>query len=271
MALRTNLLVAVLCASAGTAMPTADHTAAGMAPVADHTAHAAAPAASDHAAHAAAPASAADPTAAKPADTATPPHSDMATIPAGAFRPLYDNGEGSVRVASFRLDRNPVTRAQYAAFRSLPAVPAADANRPATNVTQNDAAAYCSARGARLPTETEWEYAAAASTTKGDGRGDAAFRQKLIELYTRKRGLTPAEVGSTFRNAYGVEDMHGLVWEWVAPEAHHHAAGHHDMSCAASARGATDTSDFAAFLRFAFRSGLTPDMRQPNLGFRCAQ
>ena len=264
MALRTNLLVAVLCASAGTVMPTADHSAAGMAPVPGSSATGV-----THMAHhtAAAPAHGSDHTAA----AMTPPPSGMALIPAGAFRPLYDNGEGSVRVASFRLDRYPVTRAQYAAFRNLPAVPAPDANRPATNVTQNDAAAYCSARGARLPTETEWEYAAAASATQGDGRSDASFRQKLIELYTRKRGLTPAEVGSTFRNVYGVEDMHGLVWEWVAPAHHDHAVGRHDMSCAASARGATDTSDFAAFLRFAFRSGLTPDMRQPNLGFRCAQ
>ena len=227
----TSLLTAVLCASAGIVTPVAGQPAAGVAP--------------------------------RPGLVA-----DMVAIPAGSFRPLYDEN-GSVRVGAFRLDRYPVTRAQYAAFRGLASGPAADAAKPVTGITQREAIAYCTARGARLPTETEWEYAAAASRTRRDGRADPAFRQLMLDLAARKRTSEPGKIGSTFRNAYGVYDMHGLVWEWVAP-AHHHAGGHHDMSCAGSARGATDPSDFAAFMRLAFRSGLTPDMRQPGLGFRCA-
>ena len=199
-----------------------------------------------------------------------PGAAQMVAIPAGTFRPLYDGGNGVVKVTAFRLDRYPVTRAQLAAFRRLPAVPAAEASRPATGVTQQEAVAYCRARGARLPSEMEWEYVAAASEHRRDGRSDASFRQRLLDLAAQRPAGGPGRVGTTFRNAYGVYDMHGLVWEWVAPAHHDHAAGRHDMSCAGSARGATDTSDFAAFMRLAFRSGLTPDMRQPNLGFRCA-
>ena len=53
-------------------------------------------------------------------------------------------------------------------------------------------------------------------------------------------------------------------------EHSHHAAGRHDMTCAGSAQGAADPTDFAAFLRYAFRSGLAGDDAHANLGFRCA-
>ncbi|HEX9109729.1 MAG TPA: SUMF1/EgtB/PvdO family nonheme iron enzyme, partial [Longimicrobiales bacterium] len=89
----------------------------------------------------------------------------------------------------------------------------------------------------------------------------------------------PGPVGSTFRNVYGIWDLHGLVWEWtaaahsaMAQHAMHHggATASHDMGCAGSAAGASDTRDYAAFLRYAFRAALTPGTSLGNLGFRCA-
>jgi formylglycine-generating enzyme required for sulfatase activity len=216
----------------------------------------------------------------------------MATIPAGAYMPLYADA-GRTAVAAFKMDVTPVTRAQYLQFvtqnpawrrgavksheylKDWPGVfdagSGTELQRPVTQVPLAAARAYCSAQGKRLPSVDEWEYAAAASRKRRDGTADAAFRQELLALYTRI-GKAPRPVGSTFTNVYGVSDLHGLVWEWteVAHDHSHHAAGHHDMSCAGSAQGASSTSDFAAFLRYAYRSGLTDGSTQSNLGFRCA-
>ncbi len=228
----------------------------------------------------------------------------MAAIPAGRYLPLY--GSEPVEVGGFELDRYPVTRAEFAAFvRAHPewrrsAAPRAragaaylanwrsdsdfggpsGAGRPVTDVSRPAAEAYCAAQGKRLPTVDEWEYVAGASSERRDASGDARFRQRLLELYTRPRPAQPAAVRSTFRNAFGVWDLHGLVWEWTAAarsaQAHHAMHHHgpapaHDMGCAGSAAGASDTRNYAAFLRYAFRTGLTSTTMLPNLGFRCAR
>ncbi|MBX6364375.1 MAG: formylglycine-generating enzyme family protein [Gemmatimonadetes bacterium] len=222
---------------------------------------------------------------------------EMARVPAGSYLPLYAAGRRRVPVAAFEMDRYPVTRAEYLEFvrrhpewrRSRVAVAgyladwrgdldfgdATDARRPVTRVPRAAAQAFCAAEGKRLPTTDEWEYAAGAGVDRRDAASDPAFRQRLLELYTRPRGAEPAPIGSTFRNAFGLSDLHGLVWEWVQdamPADHaHHAGGAHDMGCAGSANGATDPDDYPAFLRYAFRAALTPDATLPNLGFRCAR
>lgn len=233
--------------------------------------------------------------------------SSMVTLPAGTWRPLYGrNAEAPVRVASFRLDRDPVTRGDYLAFvranpqwrRSamkasladgatylagwsgdLDAGGPADLRRPVKGVSWHAARAFCQAQGKRLPTVAEWEYAAAASATKRDAARDATFVQHLVTLYSSRPATLPA-VGRAERNAYGVRGMHDLGWEWTddfpnAPGVHeHHAAairqGAHDMYCASAAIGALDPANYAAFLRFAVRGALAPSTSMQTLGFRCA-
>lgn len=231
------------------------------------------------------------------AGPAPSPGRGMARIPAGSYLPLYAAGHRRVEVAAFELDRYPVTRAEYLEFvrrhpewrRSrvgsagylsdwrgdLDFGDAGDARRPVTRVPRAAAQAFCAVEGKRLPTTDEWEYAAGAGPSRREAGSDPAFRQRLLELYTRPRGAAPAPVGSTFRNAFGVFDLHGLVWEWVQdamPAGHaHHAGGAHDMGCAGSANGATDPDDYPSFLRYAFRAALTPDAALGTLGFRCAR
>jgi formylglycine-generating enzyme required for sulfatase activity len=233
----------------------------------------------------------------------------VARIPAGSYLPLYAP-MGRVAVGAFVVDRYPVTRAEFEVFvRSHPDWrrsrarhalagtgylrdwrgdldfgEAIDARRPVTWVSRPAAQAYCTAAGGRLPTADEWEYLAGASARRRNAAGDPAFQQRLLDLYTRPRRGEPAPVGSTFRNAFGVYDLHGLVWEWtdatppaagdagMSARMHMPAAKHgaHDMGCAGSAEGATDTRAYAAFLRYALRAGLTPTTDLGSLGFRCA-
>lgn len=213
---------------------------------------------------------------------------DMVRIPAGTYRPLYASGSQTVRVASFWLDVDPVTRGEFAEFvRANPqwstearASGALDASgvalrRPVTHVTWNAANAYCAAQGKRLPTLDEWEYVAAASATARDATADARFVQHLVTVYAnRPSELPPVERAE--RNAYGVRGMHDLVWEWVDDigrrDHTHGGAEHiqHDAYCASAAVGAADPNNYPAFLRFAVRSGLSPETSLATVGFRCA-
>lgn len=236
-----------------------------------------------------------------PAAAAAAAPAGMALIPAGSYTPLYAGDGGPVRVGSFRLDRAPVTRAQYAAFVaeraewrktavkrvfadpryladwSTDLVPGDDPRAPVTHVSWFAARAYCGWAGKRLPAVHEWEYAARADETRADASADPAFRARVLEL-TTTRPATPPPVGSVFRNRFGLDDMHGLVWEWVrdfnaivvSTDSRGSGAEDAKLYCAAAADVATDVGDYAAFLRYAFRASLTGQATSGALGFRCA-
>lgn len=218
---------------------------------------------------------------------------DMATIPAGTHQRLY--GTERVRIGRFALDREEVTRADFLAFvRTHPewrksAVTRQKANRtyladwkndldagselqrPVTSVSWYAADAYCKAKGKRLPSVDEWEFAAAASQPE--------FFQRLIGIYAKRAVNSLKPVSTGFRNIYGVRGMHDRAWEWTSdfkPEAdphHDHASmtGHvHTMSCASSAIGVADPNNYPAFMRYAVRAGLERRSTMSTLGFRCA-
>ena len=237
----------------------------------------------------------------------------MVRIPAGSYAPLF---RGTVRdslvgplpprkvaVPAFELDVRPVSNAEFLAFvgehpawrRSRVKPLFADksylhhwkddldlgdpsiAGDPVVNVSWFAARAYAAARGKRLPTVDEWEYAAAASATKRDASDDEAFQNLLRTWYAKP---TPARlVGAGFRNFYGVEDMHGLVWEWtldfnsalISGESRGDGAIERTLYCGSGAAGAADFRNYAAFMRFAFRSSLEARYAVANLGFRCAR
>ena len=153
--------------------------------------------------------------------------------------------------------------------------PAAPSNAPVTYVSWFAAKAYAAWKGKRLPSTAEWEYVAAASPKRPDGENDQEFVAKVRRWYaTPAPALLPA-VGQMRANYFGMQDMHGLIWEWVADFYTAMVTGDtgsdRELFCGAGSQNARDRSDFPAFMRYGFRSSLKGSYTVHNLGFRCAK
>jgi formylglycine-generating enzyme required for sulfatase activity len=101
--------------------------------------------------------------------------------------------------------------------------------QPKVGVSWHAAVAFCAAHGKHLPTEAEWEKAARGTDGRRFPWGDApaTCERAVIQDHrgrscgVRKRGSEPeigrtAEVGSRPPNPYGLHDLAGNAWEWVA-------------------------------------------------------
>lgn len=148
---------------------------------------------------------------------------------------------------------------------------------PVVQVSWNDAQAFCSWRGRRLPSEEEWEWAARGGLQGRTYPWGNKFQSKRSNLW---QGLFPdgdtAEDGyhgiapvTAFppQNSFGLYDMMGNAWEWTSTPF----PGGRPMFVL---RGGSwiDTEDGSANhkARITTRMGNTPDSASDNLGFRCA-
>jgi formylglycine-generating enzyme required for sulfatase activity len=101
--------------------------------------------------------------------------------------------------------------------------------RPAINVSWDDAQAYIAwlsqetGRAYRLPSEAEWEYACRAGTTTRYSFGDAITPDKAN--YGDSGLSQTSQVGAYPANPWGLQDMHGNVWEWVEDDWHENYRG----------------------------------------------
>ena len=232
--------------------------------------------------------------------------SEMAAIPDAIYSPLFrgEKDAKEVPIAAFRLDVRPVTNGEFLAFvRENPKwrrsqvkrlfaderylahwagdleLGNARAEQPVTNVSWFAAKAFAASRGKRLPTTAEWEVAAAAGFTVRDGAKDAEFQADVARWYSTPSPAVLPDAGAGRANLFGVRDLHGLVWEWtsdfnsalVTGDARGDTGIERQLFCGAGSLGAKDTWNYAAFMRYGFRSSLRAGYTVPNLGFRCAK
>ena len=232
---------------------------------------------------------------------------DMVRLPAGSYVPLYMKDPKPRPVGEFFLDVHPVTNAQFLEFvrknpkwqRSkikrifadenylkhwggdldLGADAEKIADSPVINVSWFAARAYFKSVKKRLPTTDEWELAACADETRANATADPEFTARLLEWYGQPGGTLLPSVKLAPANVYGARALHGYVWEWVADFNNSMVTGEsrgdsgidRKLYCAGGALGATDTRNYAAFMRYAFRSSLKGNYTVPNLGFRGAR
>ena len=234
--------------------------------------------------------------------------SRYAAIPGGAFKSALETPgapDGKPRIASFALMRRPVTNAEVLAFvqkhpqwrrdrvagvfaesRYLshwagPDTLGANAlpDRPVVWVSWFAANAYCESLDARLPGWNEWEYAAAADETRRDARADPAWRERILGWYSRPSNAALPRVGLQAPNAWGVQDLHGLVWEWAGDassllvDGDNRNQGDPDKGkfCGAGALSMSDRENYAVLMWVAMLSSLEARDATANMGFRCAR
>lgn len=238
----------------------------------------------------------------------------MVRIPSGFFIPLYKPSDADAKnrgqpkkipVSSFWIDTLPVSNNNFLNFvqqhlqwqkSKVPPIFAdasylkrwqsdiitgdkSPANAPVVHVSWFAAKAYCQSLGKRLPTVTEWEYVAQADELNPDASNDKKFLSRILQWYGKPNQEILPKVGTTFRNLYGVYDMHGLIWEWtqdfntalVTGESRGDSELERSLFCGSGSVGASSFKDYAAFMRYGFRSSLKANYVTGNLGFRCAQ
>jgi formylglycine-generating enzyme required for sulfatase activity len=206
-------------------------------------------------------------------------------------------------IASFYLDRTEVTNAQFKLFVDRNSqwqkekigaqfhngkylqhwngneFPPGQENYPVVFVSWYSAAAFCSSHGKRLPTEAEWEFAAHGGLTGKDFPWGDEMPDKTRANYLASGLNKPTAVASYVANGYGLHDMAGNVWEFLADEWHKYPIPAKSESPGATskpnsgARRALRGGSFGGSpvnLRVTYRDSHASDNAVEHVGFRCA-
>ena len=237
---------------------------------------------------------------------------EMVAIPGGPFTMGSNDGPDDerpahlVNVATFEIDRLPVTNGQFAEF--LNAIGThnksgerlfddddpdarihkqgtrwiADKgyeNHPVVEVSWPGARNYCTWRGKRLPTEAEWEKAARGSDGRKYPWGNAAPDRSRARFAARFNDTAAVDAHPAGASPYGVLDLAGNAWEWVSsayrPYPYHANDGREDLKAGpvrATRGGGHDSpaEEITTTQRGRYLSR-NPAAGHHNIGFRCAK
>lgn len=176
---------------------------------------------------------------------------------------------GDAEAGGWRLSRGATWKTPEGPGSSL----AGRMNDPVVHVSLNDARAYARWAGARLPTEEEWEYAAALGLADPDDPVSGAYDAEGTPIANTWQGIFPlrneatdgfsgvAPVGCFPPSRIGLYDMMGNVWEWTETP---YAPGFHTIKggsflCA---------ENFCKRYRAAARQGQETNFSSNHIGFR---
>jgi formylglycine-generating enzyme required for sulfatase activity len=245
---------------------------------------------------------------------------DMVSIPAGNFQmgcdPYHNGGHScdydelplhQVYLDAYYIDKYEVTNDQMAAFLNSRGsndcdgtecvdldssylrisytggqylVDSGYGDHPVVEVTWYGANAFCTENGKRLPTEAEWEKAARGTTVRAYPWGDSSPTCALANFDYCVGDTAPVGSYPSGASPYGVLDMAGNVWEWVADWY----LSSYYQSCETGCSNPTGPVDgnckvlrgggwyyYDGSLRAAGRDGTYPGISygNNNYGFRC--
>lgn len=162
---------------------------------------------------------------------------EMSIIPAGSYQmgspsssvEFTERPQHEVTLKSFAISRYEVTVAEYKRFlqatglKRNASVAGKKSNQPVASVNWDDANKYANwlakqtGKNYRLPTESEWEYAALSQKLTIYTWGDTLAKNKAncFDCGSQWDSVGAAPVGSFSSNAFGLSDMIGNVMEWT--------------------------------------------------------
>ncbi len=229
----------------------------------------------------------------------------MRLIPAGSFQMGSENGDIDAKpvhivyLDDFYMDQYEVTNKLYNACVYVGVCAEQDTfgtnndprftQYPVEHVTWHNAQTFCEWRGARLPTEAEWEKAARGGLEGMDYPwGNELPICEVGAMNGAQSGECPSKsgwdeairVGSYAPNGYGLYDMAGNVWEWVADLYEYFYYGRspdeNPLGPEDGSQGIVRGGSFAGdvylitHLRVFMRNPLIPTTSINDVGFRCA-
>ena len=228
------------------------------------------------------------------------------SFPRGAESEEFD--EQPVRMIytdPYLIDKYEVTVAQWAEYQNATGYQIGEwnlqntkgrQNHPITFINWYEAAAFCEWAGKRLPTEAEWERAARCDDGRKYPWGDGldSFRSNYFQsgdpfeaglgtiLNTTPVGYYDGSLRGEYQtrdnsSPFGAYDMVGNVWEWTKDWYHssYYTNGPDrnpqgvELSNVKAVHGGSYATD-ASHIRPTYRARDDPNLKGPDIGFRCA-
>ncbi|PJF40172.1 MAG: hypothetical protein CUN55_13055 [Phototrophicales bacterium] len=204
---------------------------------------------------------------------------EMVFVPAGCFTMGHENGrrdevpEHQICFdAPFWIDRYEVSNAQYGSSGAFQ-----EPNHPRENITWFEARDHCLSRGARLPTEAEWEYAARGPDSWLYPWGNELDYSRVTFDGNFNSQTVPVNSHPDGASWVGAYNMIGNVWEWTsslyAPYPYNPNDGREDLNNTTDRRvyrgGLGSYIDYGMTASARFRAD--PNTRDWFIGFRCAR
>ena len=220
------------------------------------------------------------------------PQAESVAVPGGSYalvtrRPGADRTRRRVTLSPYRLAVHPVTNEEYRRFLSATGYRRPELiddavfglpHAPGGAVSWDDASAYAAWAGGRLPTEIEWEVAASAGDPAAEypwgGGALLATQSNLDRVCDHTTAVDSYPAG---RNAWGLWDMCGNVWEWCADpwdESLVRRLSEGESDPVGRGEGATRSLRGGSFDSFAptglcgFRNRTDAAARRSDIGFR---
>ena len=209
-------------------------------------------------------------------------HGRMLLVSAGPFL-FGDKHDGkTLTLPAFYVDETEVSNAEYRRFCEATGHTAPQTENyqthpddPVSNVSYEDAQAYASWAGKRLPSEEEWEKAARGTDARDFPWGDTPWTDLV------PAELQPVTSQESRRSPYGAYNMAGNVWEWTStaytPQPaeldamKRLLAGQSFSSSWQVMKGGSFSPGGSERFAISNRRGLPSNGRSPWIGFRCVR